>query len=174
MASIHQNIVNLLRTVATVVNPSGRFIYGRELHSSYDYANNTIASDISGKPLISLLPFVITKSTDENSSFDSAEISIIFSRSADVEDNASREEKILDEMSELCELFVSLLQDGSKSISHVISNVRMQAEYQIWMGTNSGFVTTFTLSMLQNCDPASLPGLQFQLKSSLESYNYGN
>ena len=174
MASIHQKIVNLFRTVATVVNPSGRFIYGRELHSSYNYDNNTIASDISGKPLISLLPFVITKSTNEDSSFDTAEISMIFSRSADVQDNASREEEILSEMSALCEVFVSLLQDGSKRVGHVISDVRMQAEYQMWMGTNSGFVTTFTLSMLQDCELDSLTGLQFQLQSSLESYNYGN
>lgn len=174
MASIHQNIVDLLRTVATVVNSSGRFIYGRELHSSYDYANNTIASDINGKPLISLLPFVITKSTNEDLSFDSAEISMIFSRSADVQDSASKEEQILSEMSALCEVFISLLQDASKPVGHVISDVRMQAEYQMWMGTNSGFVTTFTLSMLQNCQLSSLEGLQFQLQSLLESYNYGN
>ena len=169
MASVHESIVDLLRTTASVVNPNGRFIYGRELHSSIDYGNNLKPSDDIGKPCISLLPFTINKSFNPDSSFDSAEISMIFSRAADVQDNAEREEDILNQMGALCEVYVSLLYNAEKPIGHVIGNVNMQAEYQMWMGTNSGFVATFTLSMKQDCTLPTLQGLQNELQSLLQS-----
>ena len=60
MASIHERIVNILRDTATIVNPDGRFIYGREVHNTLDYPNMSQPSDEEAKALISLLPFQIT------------------------------------------------------------------------------------------------------------------
>ena len=151
MASIHERVVNVLRDTATTVNPDGRFIYGREVHNTLDYPNMTTASDSDAEALISLLPFQITRTNNPNSSYDSASISMVFSRSADVQDNASKEEDILNQMATLAESYLDVLIDADAPITFTLSDVQMQAEYQVWMGTASGYVLTFTFNILKDC-----------------------
>jgi len=151
MASIHERIVNVLRGTATTVNPDGRFIYGREVHNTLDYPNMSLASSGEDKALISLLPFTITRTNNPDNNFDSAAISMVFSRSADVQDNATKEEAILNEMATLAETYVTTLIDASAPIAYNLSDVQMQAEYQVWMGTASGYVVTFTFNIIREC-----------------------
>lgn len=169
MASIHERTVDFLRETAAIVNPNGRFIYGRELQNSFNsYPTNSTAnsSKENSKPLISLLPFEISPSTSPDSSFDTASISLIFSRSADVADDASREEEIMNEMSEIAENFLLVINEGQqKPILYDIENIRMQAEYQIWMGTNSGYVVTFTLNIKKDCNTSEQNDLINQFKN---------
>ena len=169
MASIHERIVSVLRDTATIVNPEGRFIYGREVHNTLDYPNMSLASSAEDKALISLLPFTITRTNNPDSSYDSAAISMVFSRSADVQDNAAREEEILNEMAALAETYIYLLIEASKPITYSLSDVQMQAEYQVWMGTASGYVVTFTFSIKQECELPTIQGLQNALQSLLQS-----
>jgi len=167
MASIHQRTVDFLRDISTIVNSDGRFIYGRQLHSSIDYANNSEPNSNDPSPTISLLPFTITISTDPDSSFDSTNISLIFSRGADVIDSPEREEEIITEMSQIAENFVEVIREEQlKPISFDIGNVQMQAEYHFWMGTNSGVVTTFTLNIKKDCNGGQ-PILVWILASSI-------
>lgn len=151
MGSIHERIVNVLRDTATIVNPTGRFIYGREVHNTLDYPNMSLPSSEEAKALISLLPFQITRTNNPDNNYDSASISMVFSRSADVQDNAAKEEDIMNEMAELAETFLSDLIDADAPISFNLSDVQMQAEYQVWMGTASGYVVTFTFNILKDC-----------------------
>lgn len=151
MASIHERIVNVLRDTATIVNPDGRFIYGREVHNTLDYPNMSLPSSEDAKALISLLPFQITRTNNPDNNYDSASISMVFSRSADVQDNAAKEEEIMNEMAALAETFLSDLIDADAPISFNLSDVQMQAEYQVWMGTASGYVVTFTFNILKDC-----------------------
>lgn len=151
MGSIHERIVNVLRDTATIVNPTGRFIYGREVHNTLDYPNMSLPSSEEAKALISLLPFQITRTNNPDNNYDSASISMVFSRSADVQDNAAKEEEIMNEMAELAETFLSDLIDADAPISFNLSDVQMQAEYQVWMGTASGYVVTFTFNILKDC-----------------------
>ncbi len=151
MASAHQRTVEYLKGIGEAVNPNGRFIYGREVHGSFDYANNSKPNSESPNPLISLLPFDISDANNPDNNFDSANISLIFTRSADVADNAEREEAIINEMSELAESFKMVLKEGEKPAGFSVSNFRQQAEYLIHMGTNSGVVLTFTLFIMQPC-----------------------
>ena len=169
MASIHERIVNVLRDTATIVNPDGRFIYGREVHNTLDYPNMSLASSAEDKALISLLPFTITKTNNPDNNYDSAAISMVFSRSADVQDNAAKEEAILNEMAALAETYIYLLIEASKPITYSLSDVQMQAEYQVWMGTASGYVVTFTFSIKQECELPTIQGLQTTLQSLLQS-----
>lgn len=151
MGSIHERIVNVLRDTATIVNPTGRFIYGREVHNTLDYPNMSLPSSEEAKALISLLPFQTTRTNNPDNNYDSASISMVFSRSADVQDNAAKEEEIMNEMAELAETFLSDLIDADAPISFNLSDVQMQAEYQVWMGTASGYVVTFTFNILKDC-----------------------
>ena len=151
MASIHERIVSVLRDTATIVNPDGRFIYGREVHNTLDYPNMSLASSAEDKALISLLPFTITRTNNPDNNYDSASISMVFSRSADVQDNAAKEEAILNEMATLAETYVTSLIDASAPIAYSLSDVQMQAEYQVWMGTASGYVLTFTFNIIGEC-----------------------
>ena len=170
MASVHENVVNLLRDTASIINPSGRFIYGRELYSSFDYGNNSApnSNSVDSKPIISLLPFSVTINNDPDTVYNNTSISMIFSRSADVADSASREETILSEMASLAENFIFLLDNASKPITYTIGNVQMQPEYQFWRGTNSGYSVTFTLNMKQDCEVPTLDALQSELQSLLQ------
>jgi len=151
MASIHERIVSVLRDTGTIVNPDGRFIYGREVHNTLDYPNMSLASSAEDKALISLLPFTITRTNNPDNNYDSASISMVFSRSADVQDNAAKEEAILNEMATLAETYVTSLIDASAPIAYSLSDVQMQAEYQVWMGTASGYVLTFTFNIIGEC-----------------------
>ena len=169
MASIHERIVNILRDTATIVNPDGRFIYGREVHNTIDYPNMSQPSDQEAKALISLLPFQITRTNNPDNNFDSAAISMVFSRSADVQDNAAKEEAIMNEMAALAETYVYLLIEASKPITYSLSDVQMQAEYQVWLGTASGYVVTFTFNIKQECELPTIQGLQNTLQSLLQS-----
>jgi len=152
MASIHERIVSVLRDTATTVNAEGRFIYGREVHNTLDYPNMSLASSAEDKALISLLPFTITRTNNPDNNYDSAAISMVFSRSADVQDNAAKEEAILNEMATLAETYVTTLIDASAPIAYNLSDVQMQAEYQVWMGTASGYVVTFTFNIIGDCE----------------------
>jgi hypothetical protein len=133
------------------VNPDGRFIYGREVHNTLDYPNMTKPSDSEAGALISLLPFQITRTNNPDSHYDSAAISMVFSRSADVQDNAAKEEEIMNEMAELAESYLDVLINASSPITFTLSDVQMQGEYQVWMGTASGYVLTFTFNVLKSC-----------------------
>lgn len=169
MASVHERIVTVIRNTANAVNPNGRFIYGRELFSSFDYGNNSTPNDDEQKTLISLLPFTITKSTDSSNVFDSASLLIVFSRGADVADNQEREEEIVNEMAAVCEIFISLLDEASKPITYTIGNVSLDPNYHFWMGTNTGYIASFTFNIKQECELPSVGGLQNTLQSLLQS-----
>lgn len=169
MASIHERIVSVLRDTATIVNPEGRFIYGREVHNTLDYPNMALPNADAPETLISLLPFQITRTNSPDNNYDSASISMVFSRSADVQDNAEREEAILNQMAAVAENYIELLITASKPITYSLSDVQMQAEYQVWMGTASGYVVTFTFSILKGCELPTIQGLQNALQSLLQS-----
>lgn len=145
--SIHSQIVSIIETSANAINPTGRFIYGRELNDTL----NTI-DPATVDPLISLLPFTITRNTSSDVVFNSAAISMVFSQQADVIDDATADEAIMDSMATLAESFIDDLLGADKKVTYFIENVQMQAEYQFWMGTNSGYVLTFTIQVTKPCE----------------------
>jgi hypothetical protein len=150
-SSIHSTVKTIIEATANTVNPDGRFVYGRDIFQSHTYGSNTTASDADGNPLISLLPFVINWDNSADSSYHSADISMVFSRSADPQDTAERESAIMDEMSLLAENFLEVLDNANIPIQYAITNTRMQGENQFWLGTNTGVVVTFTLNILKVC-----------------------
>lgn len=144
--AVHSQIVTIIRDNANAVNPDGRFVYGRELHDTLDTVDPATT-----EPLISLLPFTITRNTSSDTVFNSANISMVFSQDADVDNNASEDEAIMDAMATLAEAFIDRVLTPDKKITYFIENVQMQAEYQFWMGTNSGYVVTFTIQVTKPC-----------------------
>ena len=169
MASVHERIVTVIRDTAITVNPAGRFIYGRELFSSFDYGNNSTPNSDEPNTLISLLPFTITKNTNADTVFDSASLLMVFSRSADVVDDPTREEAIINEMAAVAETVINLLDFSSKPITFTIGNVQLEPNYHHWMGTNTGYIASFTINMKQECELPSIQGLQNNLQSLLQS-----
>jgi hypothetical protein len=151
MASVHETIVTIIRETAATVNPSGSFLYGSELDASFLYPQNSTPNSEEPKTQISLLPFTITKNTNSNLSYDSSNLSMVFSRSADVADTPQRKEIIMNEMASIAETFISILDEASAPISYSIGNVQMEANYHFWMGTNSGYIVTFQINVIKSC-----------------------
>jgi hypothetical protein len=151
MASVHEKIVTIIRETAATVNPSGSFLYGSELDASFYFQNNSTPNSEEQKTQISLIPFTITKNTNSNLSYDSSNLSMVFSRSADVDDTPQRKEIIMNEMASIAEAFISILDEASAPISYSIGNVQMEANYHFWMGTNSGYIVTFQINVIKSC-----------------------
>lgn len=154
MASTHETIVTVIRETANIVNPSGRFIYGDDIFQSMDYANNSEASSEEAKALISLFPFTYTLPKESETNYNTANLSMAFTRSADPSDEAIDVEAIKNEMTALAETFFFLLENASKPISYDINSVNIEATPRgIWMGYNTGALATFTFSSLKYCEP---------------------
>lgn len=151
MASTHERIVNLIRDIAEVVNPNGRFIYGREVHASFDYNGYSVANSESSTPLISLFPVRVTDENNPDLVFDRTPITMMILRSADVADSAAREEEIVNEMAQIAEDFKVILKEGEIPVEFSVSNIEYEPNYLIHMGTASGVIMTFNLSIIQEC-----------------------
>ncbi|GEM_PF-3559150 len=148
--SIHSTIVTLIRTKAAAVNPTGEFIYGDDVFQTINYVEQA-ESGATAKALISLLPFTYTLLTNQSGSFNAASLNMIFTRSADATDTALRHEAIVNEMSTLAESFVTELNNQTGAITYDIGNVSLEGVKQIYMGTVSGCIASFTINIIKAC-----------------------
>jgi len=148
--SIHSTIVNLIRTKAEAVNTLGQFIYGDDIFQTINYPNESEQA-ATAKPLISLLPFTYILRTGESSNYNSGSLNMLFTRSADPTDTAVRHEAIVNEMSTLAEAFITELNDTPSPVNYVISDVSFEGQKQIYAGTVSGCIVSFTINVQKVC-----------------------
>lgn len=166
--STHSNIVTLIRNIATAVNVDGRFIYGDDIFQTVDYPNQSEASSEQNKALISLLPFTLTISNNDDMNYNNATLNMLFTRSSDVDSTALEQEDIVDSMMSLAELFIAVLDAQAKPVSYLIGDIQLEGQRNIYMGTVSGVIASFRIDIRKDCDLPAYEGLQTVLQSILQ------
>ena len=76
---------------------------------------------------------------------------MLFTRSADPTDTAVRHEAIVNEMSTLAEAFITEMNDTPSPVNYVISDVSFEGQKQIYAGTVSGCIVSFTINVQKVC-----------------------
>jgi len=135
----YQNLVNLIRNTANLVNPTGHFVHGRNTDGSLDY-------DYSF-PQIHLLPVETSYDVDDNIKTHSL-ILMFWEQDSPESSNDERELKIA-AMDLLSDNFLAAL--NSISIINV-SDVLKTPEYRQLAGTASGYGLSFSLITKEDCD----------------------
>jgi hypothetical protein len=151
MASTHEIIVSTIRTTATAVNPTGRFIYGDDVFQTQDYPDASKASDVDPKALISLFTFDWSSPKESDSDFNTATLSMGFLRSADVANTPVEVEAIINQMSELAEAFETALIAAVVPVQFTISAVTYGQTRGVLQGYYTGVLARFTFSALKSC-----------------------
>lgn len=142
----YQNIVDLIRIVATAVNPSGTFVHARRSDGSLEYPG--------AMPQIHLYPFNISGNEGRQT-----ELLIGFWQQDSPESSNEEREAIIAEMDILCREFLATLDDNYDTIQ--LTNIVSEPNYRQLAGTLSGYTLKFTLIGSLDCaDIPNPPGTQ--------------
>jgi hypothetical protein len=134
----YQSIIDILRTTANTVNPTGIFINARRTDGSLEYSNQF--------PQIHLYP--LRETIDINAGNITAEVLLMFWKQDSPDSTNDERETIIADMDVLSTAY--LVELNTNMIS--ISNARKTPEFRQLAGTVSGYGLAFTLSGKIGCD----------------------
>lgn len=139
----YQEVVNLIRTVATTVNATGTFVHGVKLFGS--------TKSIDGPdPVIVLLPFTTSRPNDSVGYTTDHKIQMTFWQQDKPDSSALEQEAIIaamDVLSRTFELELERVADLPANITAGVNiiNVEKEPDYRRLMSTMSGYLLQFTL-----------------------------
>jgi hypothetical protein len=136
----YQEIVDLIRNVAIIVNPTGHFMHGRRTDGSLDY-NEAF-------PQIHLMP--VRTTWDIQNDNQTNDLVILFWDQDRPETSNLEREAIIAAMDALSDAFIFELYENNP-VS--ISNVSKTPEYRQLAGTASGYGLSFTIISKTICPP---------------------
>ncbi len=140
----YQNIVDLIRDAATVVNPTGTFVHARRSDGSLEYDG--------AMPQIHLYPFQI-KGSNVNQAVEADLIIGFWKQDSPASSNEERE-AIISDMDILQRTFKDTL-DLYDTIE--LLNFIAEPNYRQLSGTLSGYIIRFTLRGILACSDTPLP-----------------
>ncbi len=133
--------INEVRTVAQVVNPTGRFDHGRIIDVSQAFAGDY--------PVIWLYPFnTLTPNADEILD-DSTLLIGFWQQDSPASTNAEREQ-IIGAMYDLAKQFFTQLQ--LNKLVRINGKVQLEPQYQMYSGTVSGYAARFNYQNFAPCE----------------------
>jgi hypothetical protein len=135
----YQDLVNIIRDTANLVNPTGLFVHARRTDGSLEYDKNF--------PQIHLYP--VRSELELNNENVRHNIILMFWDQDRPETTNEEREAIIAAMDDLSNLFLFTL-NANTNVS--LSNVLKTPEYRQLAATASGYGLSFTISSKINCD----------------------
>lgn len=133
----YQDVVDLIRTTAETVNPSGFFTHARRVDFSLNY-------DETG-PYICLLP---VRSTDNPNTYkEEWSITMLFLKQDAPDSTELEREGLIQDMYTLSKAFTDLLYESMVELGNILRT----PEYRILSATATGYSIQFTLLSKEEC-----------------------
>jgi len=137
----YQQTINEIRTVAQVVNPTGRFDHGRIIDVSQAFAGDY--------PVIWLYPFNTLMPTADEILDDNTLLLGFWFQDSPSSSNAEREE-IIARAYDLAKQFFTQVQ--LSKVVRINGRIQLEPQYQMYSGTVSGYAARFTYQNYEPCE----------------------
>lgn len=132
----YQDIVNVIRTVALGINPTGRFDHGRMVDLTQEFTG--------AYPYIYLYPFKLGQGREDYAT--TRDLIVGFWQEDRPDTSVQEREIIISEMDELSDQFIVALQDLLD-----VANFEKEPQYQMFNATLSGYAVMFTINVSGIC-----------------------